>query len=262
MNHIGSALPHHQLALHRDEAFVGTLVADFVAGGSLCGEGAVVIVDGERWPSIRDALEGRGYDVRLALATDWLVVLDSGVLVDELMAAGDVDAAALGARIGPLVERVRTATGVRGVNAFGDAVNTLWKLGQAGLALRLENAWHDLLKTEPLTLLCAYHVEPLDPGVDPGPLLPLCRAHGTLAASENSDQRDGAIRRAIGEVLGNRQQGRLELVAAAAGLPTGPQGTEEVTLLWLRTQLPHMAQRIMTHANRILEEEPELDEVG
>lgn len=262
MNHIGSALPNHQLALHRDESYVGTLVADFVQAGSQQSEGTVVIVDAARWPLIRQSLDARGFDVGLAMRTGWLVVLDSGVLVDELLAAGGVDAVTLGARVGPLIERVRTATGVRNVRAFGDAVNTLWKLDRAELALQLENAWHDLLKIESLTLLCTYHVDPLDPALDPARLLPLCRAHGRVAASEGGGTRGGAIRRAIGEVLGNREQGHLELVTAAAGLPAGEAGVEEVQLLWLRTQLPHMAQRIMTHANRILEEEPELESAG
>ena len=37
------------------------------------------------------------------------------------------------------------------------------------------------------------------------------------------------------------------------------QGTEEVTLIWLRTQLPHMAHRIMMRPNQILEQEPEME---
>lgn len=251
MTRIGSPLPSHRMALYREPAYAARLLADFVQEGAHAGEGTVVLARGRCLHALRELLEERGFDAVRAIATGWLVMADSELVLDDLL-GGPLDAEALRDRVGPALDGVRAATGRHTVRVFGDLSDQLWRGGRPGAALQLEGACHDLLKVEAAHLLCVYCADALDPALDAVHLLPLCRAHGSVAASEDGSARQAAIRAAIERVLGHREQGHLELVASAAGLPQAEDGGDEVKLLWLRTQLPNMAHRIMTVASRVL----------
>jgi hypothetical protein len=119
------------------------------------------------------------------------------------------------------------------------------------VALALELAWHELLKSESITLLCAYQADPMNAQHDAHHLLALCTAHGHVQATEQAGPRGEAIRRSMEETLGVREVGRLQVVLAAQGLPSGEAGAE-LALLWMRTQVPHLANRVANRARALL----------
>jgi hypothetical protein len=251
---IRSPLDTHLLALYRDESFLGATVAAFLAEGLALGEGAVLLLGLARWQAVRLELELRRVDVAAALDDGRLAVLDAGTVLTRMCAGDGISEARLQQELGPTFERVRSASLSFKVRAFGDLAGHLWRRGDFDGALRLEIAWHELLKTESVTLLCSYEADPLDPSHDAGQLMQLFRTHGRVHACQDGARRRDAVRLAMDEVLGIREVGRLHIVLAAAGLPSGDEGTADLTLLWLRTQVPHLAARVLRLARAWLEQ--------
>jgi len=261
LTHIPSPHDTHCLTLARDEEFLTDTVAAFVHEG-LIQEGPVLLITTpRRWRAIRSQLEARGDEVAAAMDNGRLAVLEAGSALNRLYAGGQLDEARLATEIVPVLERLRHATNTPHVRAYGDIVDHLWQRRETAAALRLENAWHELLKLEDVTLLCACNADPLDETQDAAGLMSLCRSHGRIHAMEGSARRREAIRRAMDEVLGIREVGRLEIVIAAAGLPSG-DGAAELTLLWLRTQVPHLAHRVLVQARRLLDSQLSLRAVN
>lgn len=242
-----SPLPTHQLALCRDERVLGAAIADFLGHGLADGAGAIVVTGSARWDQARSALGAAG---EAALASGALVFLEAADALEAMLDRG-LSSDALSALVGPHLERLRAITGHRRVYAYGDMVDVLWQRRQPDLAARLEGAWHELMTREPITLLCGYTADPLDEAYDAAELMPLCCAHGRVAAVEDEIRRASAIERALDEVMDPAQLGRLEVVLAAEGLPTGSGGSE-LTMLWLRTQMPHLGSRILHRARGLL----------
>ncbi len=60
------------------------------------------------------------------------------------------------------------------------------------------------------------------------------------------------MRGAIDAVLGSSEVRRLDILLGAAGMPSAVGGAEDLTLLWLRTEVPHLARRILTRAGQEL----------
>nr|MBA2320612.1 MEDS domain-containing protein [Deltaproteobacteria bacterium] len=230
-------LDTHVLVLGRGEDFLCESVADYLADGLFHGEGLLVIANPERWLRITAGLVSRRWDVQRALQEGKVCYVSSDAELARLRAGGHLDAEALDRDLTPLISALREATGQPQIRAFGDMVSTLWQEGHHATALTLEYAWHDFIRLEPVTLLCAYEADPLDETIDAPSMLKVCRAHGQLAACEHRQERQAAIAVAMDEVLGIREVGRLHLVLASEGLPTARVGADEVALLWLRAEV-------------------------
>lgn len=239
----------HLLLLHRTEGWLARRIAELLVTGGLA-TGAILVTSAERWAALADALLDHGLEVEALVAAGVVVHKESAGMLARLLAA-DLDPAALHAELAPAVALVRSATGEGRIFAYGDMVDVLWQRGDHAAAGRLEAAWHAVLRTEELALHCAYRVDTLDPTAPAGPLLAVCRAHGGFCGVEDGALRREAIREGIEAVLGAREAGRLDMVLAGAGLPTGA-GEEEAAIAWLRTQVPRIAQRVMTVATGLL----------
>lgn len=246
-----TAVSPHLLVLGRGSGFVDHRLAAFVLSGLENGEGALLVLRVARAARVRALLAKGGIDVESAISEGKLVVLDGASFLARLQ-AGPMTADALARDLAEPLAKIRAATGVEHVCVFGDLADVLWHRGERALAIALECAWHGAFKRQTATLMCGYEVDPLDPSEDAPALLQLCRAHGHLSASENAATRGVAINDAINEVLGVRDAGMVGMLRAAAGIPSAAEGGEELTLLWLRTEVPHLAQRILVRARRAL----------
>lgn len=246
-----TALACHLLTLYQDDAFLATAVADFLETALGHDEGSLIIATPLHWQGIRDRLEQRGFDIEGIVDRGEVLVLDAETQLRDILSDGAPSLASLQRSLGPHLADLRRSTGRVRVRAFGEMVNLLWQGGQAGTAMQLEQAWHELLMREPATLLCAYASDPLGHTEDPEALLGLCMTHGHVHASEQADRHSTALQTAMAEVLGPAQVGRLQVVLSAEGVPDGP-GTADLTILWLRTYMPRMAERVLVRVQGLL----------
>jgi len=173
--------PRHLVQFYETDAFLAPAVADFLAQGLRSGEGVVAIATVPHREALVEELRARRVDVERALRTGRLALLDAEETLQELLVDGMPDPSRFEEMVGG---EVRAAAGEqrRGVRAFGEMVDLLWRGGRQAAALRLEELWNGLLaRAEGLSLLCAYRMTSFS-GADGLP--DVCASHGRVLLQE------------------------------------------------------------------------------
>ena len=124
-------------------------------------------------------------------------------------------------------------------------VGLLWKARQYAAAVRLEQFWNRLLEQSTFSLYCAYPVDIFGKDFDLSTLDSLLGSHTHLLPSQADSTLETALNRAMEEVLGPeaellRSQIRANFRPSWAIMPAA-----ETVVLWLRTNMPELADRIM-----------------
>jgi hypothetical protein len=158
-------------------------------------------------------------------------------------------------KIGSLIREARSAPGSTGVRAFGEMVDLLWKQGRLGAATRLEGFWNRLRRAEPCTLFCSYTVDVLAPGMASGELQELLSTHSQLLPARSNGELDAAVKRAMNEVLGASSSAALMPLIRANLVARVVLPEAERTVLWLKRNLPWIAEKVLVRARRYYEEE-------
>ncbi len=149
-----------------DDAVVETL-AEFVASGLGVGAPVLGIVTDEHVARVRQLLEHGFIDVRRAIESGRLTFLSAEATLAASCENGDPDWSRFEATIGDRLRSIRARNGARTVRVFGEMVNLLCASGKARGAVRLEEMWNELARTECFTLLCAYDVKSFADGATP-----------------------------------------------------------------------------------------------
>src|SRR6185312_4095495 len=102
--------------------------------------------------------------------------------------------------------------GHTGTRAYGEMVGLLWRAGEFDAAIRLEELWNELLKSGDASLFCAYPIDIFSADFKVGKVDALLCAHTHLLPVDPA--LDGALNRAMDEVLGARVEGLRQLVQA------------------------------------------------
>src|SRR5438874_302493 len=129
----------HQVQFYETDAFLARAVADFLAKGLRSGEGAIVVATGPHREALLHELASRRLDVQRALRAGRLSLLDAGEVLQEIMPDGELDWPRFQAVVGGAIAAV-SGSKDRGVRAFGEMVELLWRAGRRTAALRLEEA--------------------------------------------------------------------------------------------------------------------------
>jgi signal transduction histidine kinase len=175
----------------------------------------VAVATEEHQDLFRRRLEDRGHDVAAARASGQLRLLDARATLALLMDGETVDRQRFVGTIGALVGGARAG---RGVRAYGEMVDLLWKDGNRQAALRLEALWTELGTTHTFALLCGYVMGGFYRDADAAALHQVCRAHSHVVAPESyahlraeiehRKQVELALRQSLAEL--RRAQGELE----------------------------------------------------
>src|SRR6185503_5037963 len=129
------------------------------------------------------SLTARGIDSTLAREQGRLIVRDARETLSTFMVDGMPDAARFHDVVGTVM--ARAVDEHRSVRAFGEMVALLWAEGRRDAALRLEELWNDLARTQPFSLLCAYPVNAFRDDPDETPLLGVFKVHSHVIPATN-----------------------------------------------------------------------------
>src|SRR6185369_7786896 len=90
-------------------------------------------------------------------------------------------------RFHELIGRVltRAADGGHHVRAFGEMVALLWKEGNYNGAIRLEELWNNLQKTNSFSLFCAYPMSGMESEESAESLSKVCLSHSHVIPAES-----------------------------------------------------------------------------
>ncbi len=146
-----TAAGYHGVQFYESDAALAETVGGYVGAGLGGGETVIVIATDTHKRDILARLSAHAIDVDKASKDGRLIVLDARETLDKFMDGAMPDAERFRAVIGRVLENA----GAR-VRAYGEMVDLLWREGNLGAALCLEDLWNRLAKKHPFSLLCSY----------------------------------------------------------------------------------------------------------
>jgi PAS domain S-box-containing protein len=180
-----AAPPHgHAVQFYEDDAFLASVVADFVARGLAAGQPALLIATPAHRRSIGRELAGRGVDVARMRRERRLTLLDARATLRSITVGGRPDSRRFDAVIGGKVRRLRGGRAGTSACLYGEMVDLLLADGNAEEALRLEALWNELATREVFALLCAYRIDRFPRSEDSAAFREICASHTHVSPTE------------------------------------------------------------------------------
>jgi hypothetical protein len=233
-----------------DDSLLTRNLTCYLAEGLQLGEGALVIAGEESNDDLVRHLQQAGVDVERALRTRRLLFLDAHQTLARFMVDGMPDQRRFERTLEAALGKIE-AQEDSGLRAYGEMVGILWKAGQFSAAILLEQFWNSLVSRLSFRLFCAYPIDVFGEGFHPAHVDALLCAHTHLLPIAPNEELDGAIDRAMDEILGARVEDlRLRMRANDrpdwAALPRA-----EGILFWLRQYLPEHSHAVIARARQL-----------
>ena len=188
-------ISEHHLQLFDSSKSLAETVAAFLLAGFNRGEPLLVVATPEHRELLLRKLEEAGLNVRDAMISSRLTVLDAAQTLDKFMRQDTPNAAAFDEVVGTLVGRISNG---RRVCIYGEMVDVLAARGNYKAAHQLEELWNDLGRRESYTLFCGYASGHFGDPKTSKALHDICDAHSELHRKKDDllaeyllDQRSG-----------------------------------------------------------------------
>jgi hypothetical protein len=230
-----------------DDRLLTQNVGRFLSEGLKRGDGLIVIATPEhRGTLARHLSEERGYSK--AVLEGRLVFHDAENTLNRFIVAGTPDPELFMSVVGEALRGVQARAGHTGSRAYGEMVGLLWKAGEYSAAVRLEELWNELLKSNDVSLFCGYPIDIFSPDFQADKVDALLCAHTHLLPLNTA--LEGALNRAMDEVLGARVDGLRRLIQTNHRPSWAEIPRAEALVLWLRNNLPGSADQIINLARQ------------
>ena len=184
----------HAVQFYESDDFLVSLVAEFAAEGLSGGQPVVVVAARGHADGLTDALHACGVDVDARVRDGQLIFADARETLAAFMEDGVPNADRFHAIAGRILERAAMQAQGRGVRAYGEMVDLLWRDGNEAAAIRLEELWNELATRYRFTLLCAYHMGGFRLTSQSALFERICRTHTHVRPTEHFIERDDAAR--------------------------------------------------------------------
>ena len=172
----------HLVQFYEGEAFLLDELTRFVGVGLAAGDAVIVTATAAHIEALIANLTARGIDAGLAREQGRFIVRDARETLATFMVDDMPDPARFLDAVGSVV--ARAVVEYRSVRAFGEMVALLWAEGRREAALRLEELWNELARTQPFSLLCAYPVSGFRNDPDGKLLLGIYGVHSHVVPAE------------------------------------------------------------------------------
>ena len=182
----GMAAHAHAVQFYESPDFLFGKVAGFLASGLRNGHGAVLVATAEHRDGVIRALSTLEIDADAAAADGSLCMVGAREMLDRFMVGSMPDRDRFLATIGGVIDTAARG-GARSVHAFGEMVDVLYRDGNPGAALRLEELWNELGSTREFSLLCAYPLGNFYKETHGGVFDGICERHSVVYPTETFD---------------------------------------------------------------------------
>lgn len=142
----------HAARFYDDDGLLERDVATFVHQGITAGETCILLATQAHSIGIRGQLAKLDVDLGSLEEARRLIFLDAHATLASLNSGGTLDGAAFLTMAGKLLEEARSTSPSGRVRGYGELVGLLADARLFDSAIRLEELWDELLKSEPLTL--------------------------------------------------------------------------------------------------------------
>ena len=231
----------------KDDRLLTRNIGRFLTQGMRRGDGLLMIASPEHSGSVARALRQEPAYSKAVLEGS-LVFLDAQATLDRLLLDGQPDRELFNAVVGEALRGVQARAGHTGIRAYGEMVGLLWIAGQREAAVRLEALWNGLLRSSDISLFCAYPIDVFAEEFRSENVDAVLCAHTHMIPID--EQLEGALNRAMDEVLGERVTSLRALIKTNHRPSWGEVPRAESIILWLRSNLPGSASQIMNLARQ------------
>jgi len=165
----------HWAGFYADEESLLDDYARFAEAALMAGSTLMVLAVQSRQPLMRQQLDALIGDVDVAIGHGRLRLFDVENLLSTFVVDDRLDDSRFWATVTPLISQAIEASRPTGrETVWGECAPTLWRRGQGGAAVRLEQLWDDLTRRYDVTTLCGY---PSIADVDDPVYQTVCAAH-------------------------------------------------------------------------------------
>ena len=176
----------HIVQFYDAESQLVEAVTEYLLAGLAAGEPLLLIATAEHRDLLRSSLAAHGVEVDALVGTGRLTMLDARETLSQILRDDAPDPSLFDEIIGGVLQRVTAAFDSVPVRAYGEMVDLLWRAGNPGAALRLENLWNELSRRRSFSLFCAYVMGSFYRVDDPGAIEAICAAHSHVLREETS----------------------------------------------------------------------------
>ena len=176
--------PKHFVRFYEDDEALVKEIAQFISSGFLAGHAGIVIATKPHVQALERRLTASGCDVAAALETGQYVALDAAETLSRFIVDGWPDEMRFREVIGGVVAAAEQRHSW--VRAFGEMVALLWTEGKQDAAVQLERLWTRMCEAHPLSLFCAYPMQPLQTEKSSASFVDICAEHSQVLLPERS----------------------------------------------------------------------------
>jgi signal transduction histidine kinase len=175
----------HRVQFYKEDRFLVSLVAQYLASSLRSGGSAIVLATEEHRARFLEVL------AELEVPPDSLreryFAFDASETLSQLMVNGSPDAVRFRAVFEELLRLAQSSSGsdCEAVSAFGEMVSVLWSEGKRQAAVELEQLWSEFTKAHSLSLLCAHPLQYFATAEDRAWFSQICAAHSSVLPAEN-----------------------------------------------------------------------------
>jgi hypothetical protein len=243
----GAPSGSHAVQIYQDENELADSVASYLASGFDSGHPALVVATPEHRTLFEAALAARKWNHTDLRAQGLLRVEDADTTLAAFMSGGRPSPVRFEEIVGGLLDSI-SARHPRGrIRVFGEMVDLLCLRGERAAAFALEDLWNDLARKRDFSLLCGYEVDVFDRAAQSTTLPSVCRSHTHVLPAVDSTRLTVAVDRALAEVLGPREVGKVYLLVAEEAR-RDRISVAQLTLMWISANMPATADRILAAA--------------
>lgn len=162
-----------------------------------------------------------------------LSVLDAGEITAEWIGGDLPEWAPFRNAVAPALSRLQLSG--RGIRVYSEITNVLWRAGNTGGAIRIEDFWNALAGTYQFSLYCGFTMDTQSEHSYAGPLEELGRTHSDILGTPEDEQFSIALDRASKEIFGIAltQMAGVSKQDETRRFPSGQR-----TMLWVKRNLP------------------------
>jgi hypothetical protein len=237
----------HGVQIYRRENELADSVTSYIAAGFAVGDPALVVVCPEHWALFADALVTRNWDVAELQARGLLTVADAEATLAAFMSGGRPSPVRFEEVVGGVLDSISQRHPGRRIRSFGEMVDLLSLRGEREAALALEDLWNRLARKRDFSLLCAYQLDVFDRASQATTLPGVCRSHTHVKPAFDSTRLTVAVDRALGEILGRVEAGKVYLLVAEEARQERIS-VAQLALMWVSANMPVSADRILASA--------------
>ncbi|MDQ2967881.1 MAG: MEDS domain-containing protein [Actinomycetota bacterium] len=237
----------HAVQIYRDESELAESVASYLAAGFRDGDPALVVACPEHRTSFAAALATRNWDIAELEAQGLLTVADAGATLAAFMSGGRPSPVSFEEMMGGVLDSISERHPDRRIRIFGEMVDLLCLRGENEAALALEELWNRLARKRQFSLLCGYRLDVFDRASQTTTLPGVCRSHTHVLPAFDSTRLTVAVDRALGEILGPAEVGKVYLLVAEEARRERIS-VAQLALMWISANMPVTADRILASA--------------